>query len=203
MSFRPHLLGDHMKRCLFNSFALLSLLLCLATVAHMPSRLVHEWHTPIVPRFQDGKRMAGWELGPGEQGFQLRRFVAVEPHLPGPPYHLQGRRNPAFDLWRASMESWGFDKYGFRLVLKQPQIVSGSDAVPSQCWAIRSDLNVPYWVVALLTAIAPLVWLKGVIVRWRGRRLLGAGLCATCGYDLRATPARCPECGTVPKQVNG
>jgi hypothetical protein len=51
----------------------------------------------------------------------------------------------------------------------------------------------PYWFITLATSITPAFWLW----RWRKRRSLKrVGACKTCGYDLRASPTRCPECGS-------
>jgi hypothetical protein len=53
-------------------------------------------------------------------------------------------------------------------------------------------IAVPYWALAVLAAL-PLV---GPIVRSRRRRSrLRRGCCPVCAYDLRGTPAGCPECG--------
>lgn len=53
-------------------------------------------------------------------------------------------------------------------------------------------LTVPYWFVALLLAVLPFIWVR------RQRRLARRrrhNLCLNCGYDLRASHDRCPECG--------
>jgi hypothetical protein len=54
-------------------------------------------------------------------------------------------------------------------------------------------LTLPHWAVAAPLAVLPVVWL---VLRWRSRRRHRVGCCQKCGYDLRATPDRCPECGT-------
>ena len=59
-------------------------------------------------------------------------------------------------------------------------------------------LTFPYW---------PLVGVIGGLGWWIGRkprvmrRRRSRGLCAACGYDLRGTRDRCPECGAVAERL--
>ena len=48
-----------------------------------------------------------------------------------------------------------------------------------------------------LLLILPAVWTNRFRKSRRARRARQRGLCPTCGYDLRASPERCPECGAV------
>jgi len=50
----------------------------------------------------------------------------------------------------------------------------------------------------MLSAILPALW----VVMFRRRHRFRAGLCRVCGYDLRASPGRCPECGTLTESAN-
>jgi hypothetical protein len=69
--------------------------------------------------------------------------------------------------------------------------------------------EIPHWLGAALSLAIPTMMLLSLVLpvsaivrplwhRWRESRRQ-PGLCYTCGYDLRATPERCPECGTFAK----
>jgi hypothetical protein len=53
----------------------------------------------------------------------------------------------------------------------------------------------PWWFAIALPALLPAAWLLEFAVRRAKRRK--PGQCTVCGYDLRESPDRCPECGTA------
>ena len=65
---------------------------------------------------------------------------------------------------------------------------------------LSSGVGLPYWLVA-----SPLVILPAVkMLLWFTRRKRASlSQCRRCGYDLRATPDRCPECGAARLPAHG
>ena len=68
----------------------------------------------------------------------------------------------------------------------------GHGSVASLAGASAGVFSVPFWAVFIVTLTLPLSVLHR---RLRERRWLREGRCRACGYDLRATPGGCPECG--------
>jgi hypothetical protein len=61
------------------------------------------------------------------------------------------------------------------------------------------QVSVPLWFVTIVFLILPAT--RFASRRRRSRRAAG-GCCPTCGYDLRASKDRCPECGTpIPQKL--
>jgi hypothetical protein len=88
-----------------------------------------------------------------------------------------------FDKW--------FGKTGFRLLgFAWRQAAIPEDHYNEQMAAI------PLWALCAAAASPAVVW----AVRHRRRLRFGPGICGNCGYDLRATPDRCPECGAIPQK---
>jgi hypothetical protein len=178
------------NRKLFTFCSALSLLLCVAVcVLWVRSRVVRDYGWAWLPWPADasGPRHLKLDVDSGGGQLQLawkswtdtdRELLRANDELArSPSYHRTFPDPPA--RYARSVPPTAWNAIGFKQY-------SGPT---------HTSLVLPYWFAALLTAATPVT---RVIARLRRRGRMKAGRCNACGYDLRATPERCPECGAVP-----
>jgi hypothetical protein len=164
-----------MRRRLFTLLSALSLLLCVGVCALW----VRSWIVADVLKLANKHCDTYVIILASRGGFEIYA-VSAERFRPG--CSLAHKVPDANDHdWDYAPDTIGRDWHFAGFIYR-----SGSVWIPE--W----QLVVPLWAVAI-----PSAWL---LIRWWccSRRYAGDGICPACGYDLRATPDRCPECGTVP-----
>ena len=169
-----------LARHLFTLASAASLLLCVA-VCVLWARSYHR-SSGVAWTASDGDPAAHAlftaSSGAGGMSISFERYdLTGEP----PGWMWTCSELPPYGEWYFPLQT---ERFGFGAVLESDE---GGAAY---------GLLVPHWFVATLTAVSPAAWLWAHV---RRRRRIVRGLCPACGYDLRASPARCPECGTTPE----
>ena len=173
-----------MTRRLINLLTALSLLLLVAVGAlWVRSRW---WYDVVI--VSSGSRI--YHVAPVSRGFYVGEFRGVtEEYRRDHPVRSRWNRTPAGTSSLADDPSarigLGFAAYR-------------NAFSPPHPYASYGALLVPYWAPVCLFALLPAAaWVR------RARRF-PSGSCPDCGYDLRASPERCPECGhAVPTRMPG
>ena len=108
--------------------------------------------------------------------------------VPRPPGGYQLIQHPPVDLelsLRRAASSQGIETHSF----------AGFGWYHSDSNGRIRGAFAPVWAVALATAVLPAWWVPRERRLRKAERRQRSGLCPRCGYDLRASPDRCPECG--------
>ncbi len=175
-----------MKRRLFNILAVVALILCLATVAlgvlsyWKFDGIAYQSRTSVDYVFSNRGKLtfrhdimnAGY-IGFGRPGWQCGHQASVNP------------------LIRSSADvgtRWNYRLLGFSCYVRGGG--STQTATTWTSWFPTWEVVVPHAAVAALLAV-----LSALAFRQFRASRRHLGLCPSCGYDVRATPERCPECG--------
>jgi hypothetical protein len=170
-------LYDGMKRRLLNLLTALSLLLCVAVVG-LWVRGYLRTDTVCVVR---GRTLLYGESSRGAVAFAVYTGFPPSEEPVVQDASVRGwawQTTPGRDRYMGVKRTLGFYWY-YR-------------ATPPA--SVQRILHVPDAAILLAGAFLPAL---GAARWWRSRRGPKPGICSRCGYDLRATPGRCPECGKV------
>ena len=172
-----------MKRRLFNLAAAVSLILCAATATLWARSLFMGDDTvSYVGRRQIIVRSVGGLLS--VRCVCIAEGTARELDGPAAPF-LASQPRAAFNTRFVNGDPWS--RLGF-WSLHDKGDWRGRPA--TYTW-----VSIPFWFVVLLCACLPAWWCRWKYCEVLARRRRDER-CRRCGYDLRATPDRCPECGT-------
>ena len=180
------------RRRLFVTLSILSLLLCMAIAMLWCGSYLF---TPKVNHFSiyPGTHEWRWHIFASARGGTLIGF-----HWDPTPRAEVVASCPRGWVWEPLVgstppEGWmhltteHIDLLGFRYG-SEPKYLSS----PSASGRVGV---IPFWFLFMLCAILPLRWMLLIRGRWRREKRRKLGLCEHCGYDLRGSPDRCPECG--------
>jgi hypothetical protein len=176
----------------WNGLAATSALLCVATI------LLWVRSYWIADGFGFG---AGRHIGSQQGRLWIETLIDVEHAYTWRPgfyaFHLTSE-DAIDELDFTSKPDRGGAVWGFGCVVGTHHVRS-HDPAPGMdgLWDLApvNIVFVPAWALVVLTMALPL---KVLLPLWRPPSRHASGHCASCGYDLRATPNRCPECATVP-----
>ena len=167
-----------MKLRLLNLLTALSLLLCVA-VCVMWVRSHFRWDGVARWQQEPGRLEAiAWDSNRGRMSLNW----GARPASPDAPGKVMWMRSGATPRGLGPVTAWQ------RWVYEYLRTDTGGGH------AIHFLAVHDAWLVAV-TAILPA---RRLLAMRHRRRRAAAGLCARCGYDLRGTPGRCPECGAAP-----
>ena len=139
----------------------------------------------------DGSKITILASRHGKFGFQIFDFASLlpNPRIPDRPRAYYFKSEPADDMLFSGLVG---DIHSARDVDEEPAI----DCMGIELTPKSGIYFVPHGIIAALCSLLPVYWILRAVL---SRRLVVSSICQTCSYDLRATPGRCPECGTVPK----
>jgi hypothetical protein len=143
---------------------------------------------PDLPEAPVIARKYGASVDRGELGLLDVRpdlLIGSRPDVHAPGWHfVSAARRPPIPPYALARRGGGHHAGTFE----------SPDGIVTDHWEY---FGIPMWVVCAGLLVAPTI--VGIRPIWR-ISMVRAGRCAKCGYDLRATPTRCPECGTIPKE---
>jgi hypothetical protein len=190
-----------MRRWLINLAALVSLLFCIASAAMWVRSRVRADFLSYDSPFDNALRQTGHRLNSARG---LLCYTHCDIRATAAPAGVGSRQQPPGFVFSSGptpphvdsydrVEFWGRHRAGFGYHRMAGSYGFGAASVDTSY--VMKQAVAPYWALVLLSAIGPAQWF--VINRYRRARRRQMGLCVRCGYDLRATPGQCPECGTV------